>query len=636
MGCCKSTTSLEVSRLRKECDLLRQQLAAATSVPVAEDNVAVNRMLDHLWPYVAENTTRELTMQLEPSIRLALSKLPSPLNKCSVDLQRSTLGTRPLRFLAPHASWSSPTSFTVSLRLEWDSDSSVYLMFTGATLGIVNLRVVGNLIVELLLSVSGEARSLRSLLSGFRVFFPTPPDIQFDIDRGQLAIAVNLAMLKRMIFQAISDKWAEKMVFPNCQGLSWTSSLDILDIKRPSVEGILMLQITSINGLAEPGKYIIEMIFGSDVHCAGCELDASSASLHGVCRLPVLVRACAHQRLLVKLSRDWAGSHEQLGFLSLRAADLVGAARDGARVYTLESTDASIGTPAAKLSINISFDWRPVQAVQEEEAPPALLSVGIYSAMVPRVDGVFWVVLRLGSAGKTTRTSQKSPQHDGELQRKLQILQKYRIEASDLAEVLDDLGPEMLNHHGTWGKVEWLETVDFRLEPQRAGMPSLTIELWHKAPGKSETKTGAHQLVPGSGRRRSLAFEGSSARLQFRMQLAYFQKSSYVKTALSSTPEADPEAGISVAASAFASALDGGMVATDAVTTAVNEGLAAMEGAYNGLSAAAAAGFEGISSTWTYAMAQESQQEEPPQTSSEGTVSTTRKKSKKPAVLDRE
>ena len=33
---------------------------------------------------------------------------------------------------------------------------------------------------------------------------------------------------------------------------------------------------------------------------------------------------------------------------------------------------------------------------------------------------------------------------------------------------------------GTWGKVEWLETVDFRLEPQRAGMPSLTIELWHK------------------------------------------------------------------------------------------------------------------------------------------------------------
>ena len=45
-----------------------------------------------------------------------------------------------------------------------------------------------------------------------------------------------------------------------------------------------------------------------------------------------------------------------------------------------------------------------------------------------------------------------------------------------------------------------------------------------------------------------------------------------------STPEADPEAGISVAASAFASALDGGMVATDAVTTAVNEGLAAMEG----------------------------------------------------------
>lgn len=573
-------------------------------------------------------------MQLEPSIRMALSKLPSPLNKCSVDLQRSTLGTRPLRFLAPHASWSSPTSFTISLRLEWDSDSSVYLMFTGATLGIVNLRVVGNLIVELLLS-SGGSRSLRSLLSGFRVFFPTPPDIQFDVDRGQLATAVNFAMLKRMIFQAISEKWAEKMVFPNCQGLSWTSSLDILDVKRPSVEGILILQITSIKGLAEPGKYIIEMIFGSDVHSACCELDARSASLHHVCRLPVLVRACAHQRLLVKLSRDWAASYELLGFLSLRAADLVSAARDGARTYTLESTDPSIGAPASKQSINVSFDWWPVHSAQEEEAPPALLSVGIYSAMVPRVDGVFWVVLQLGSAGKTTRTSQKSPQNDAELQRKLQVLQKYRIEDSDLAEVLDEVGPEMLKQHaGTWGKVEWLESFDFRLDPRSAGMASLTVELWHKAPGKSETKTGVHQLVPGCGRRRSLAFEGSSARLQFRTQLAYFAKSSDVKSTLSSAPE-EPEAGISMA-SAFASAVDGGMVVSDAVTTAVNEGLAAMEGAYNGLSAAAGAGIEGISSTWTYAMAQESRRDEPPQTSSEGTVSTTRTKSKKRAVLDRE
>ena len=67
-------------------------------------------------------------------------------------------------------------------------------------------------------------------------------------------------MLKRMIFQAISDKWAEKKVFPNCQGLSWTSSLDILDIKRPSVEGILMLQITSINGLAEPGGCLQDLV----------------------------------------------------------------------------------------------------------------------------------------------------------------------------------------------------------------------------------------------------------------------------------------------------------------------------------------------------------------------------------------
>ena len=81
-------------------------------------------------------------------------------------------------------------------------------------------------------------------------------DIQFDIDRGQLAFAVNLAMLKQMIFEAISARWAEKLVFPNCQGLSLTNSLDILDVKRPRVEGCIVLKICSVDGLPEPGGHL--------------------------------------------------------------------------------------------------------------------------------------------------------------------------------------------------------------------------------------------------------------------------------------------------------------------------------------------------------------------------------------------
>ena len=46
-------------------------------------------------------------------------------------------------------------------------------MFTGATVGIVNLKVVGNLIVELLVISGGP---VQTLISGLRLFFPMPPD----------------------------------------------------------------------------------------------------------------------------------------------------------------------------------------------------------------------------------------------------------------------------------------------------------------------------------------------------------------------------------------------------------------------------------------------------------------------------
>ena len=67
-------------------------------------------------------------------------------------------------------------------------------------------------------------------------------------------MAVNLSMLKRLIYQAMSEKWAEKLVFPNCQGVSWTKCLDDLDVRRPRVEGILFLTVGKLEGLPEPGS----------------------------------------------------------------------------------------------------------------------------------------------------------------------------------------------------------------------------------------------------------------------------------------------------------------------------------------------------------------------------------------------
>eukprot|EP00435_Cladocopium_sp_Y103_P034524 s684_g8.t3 len=158
-----------------ECDSLRNQLVTSVrSKPFTEDTVLLNGILEHLWPHISQSVAKSLAGELEPSIRLALSKLPSPLNKCSVK-DNSHLGTKPLRILSPAAAWSSTSSFTISGRLEWDSNSSISLSFTGASLAIVNFFIMGDFTVELLL-VPGK--SAAEFVSAVRAFFPYPPDAQ--------------------------------------------------------------------------------------------------------------------------------------------------------------------------------------------------------------------------------------------------------------------------------------------------------------------------------------------------------------------------------------------------------------------------------------------------------------------------
>ena len=70
-----------------------------------------------------------------------------------------------------------------------------------------------------------------------------PKDIQFALERSQLALAANVVMLHRVLLKVMSQKTSEKLVFPNCQGLSLSPKMDLLDVKQPPVEGLLSLNI---------------------------------------------------------------------------------------------------------------------------------------------------------------------------------------------------------------------------------------------------------------------------------------------------------------------------------------------------------------------------------------------------------
>ncbi|CAJ1385700.1 unnamed protein product [Effrenium voratum] len=594
MGCCKSSPSLQAAKLQKECDSLRSQLAAfARSKPLTEDNLALNSILEHLWPHISSSTTKTLAQEMEPSIRLALSKLPSPFNKCCLDQRRSSLGSRAARLLAPRAAWCSPESFSVTARLEWDSDCAFYLTLTGASLGITNLLIVGDVVVELLIC---PGDSLYKLLSGIRIFFPSMPDIRFDIDRAQLAVAANLGMLKRMLLKAISEKLAQRLVFPNCQGMKFGVSggvgEDLLEVKKPAVLGLLKLAALQFHGL-EPGRYIIETVFGFDVNTTPYQHRLGHEPSPDLCCRHLMVRSPSHQQILVKILREGAAAREQLCFVNIRLADLVYRSKDGRWTTGLETDDPAFRD---RYSITLAMRWWPCcNPLMQQDQPPALVSVGICSALVQE-DGRFWVVARVDGSESPQRTGEKSAialEQDAS-ERQKSILQKYKVSESDMAKILDCY------------KVEWFETLEF---PVKRAPGSLVLELWQKVPGKPDKKLGAVALDAGEGTHRSAklsaADESSEIFLKFRVQQVRFESSPAAEVHLDTGApvlETEDPAWASVS-NAMTTAVDSSIAATGALAVVMDEGIAAVGGAYTGLSAVAQAGLEGFTSSFLTAPA---------------------------------
>lgn len=612
MGCCSSNASPELSRLQSECDLLRDQLVSAVrSKPFTEDTLALNGVLEHLWPHLSDSIAKSLAKDLEPSIKLALSKLPSPLNKCAVK-ETSHLGTKALKILAPQASWSSLSSFTVNARLEWDSDSSISLSFTGASLGIINFTIIGDFTLELLLL---PGKSATEFLSALRVFFPTPPDIQFALERSQLALAANVVMLHRVLLKVMSQKTSEKLVFPNCQGLSLSPKMDLLDVKQPPVEGLLSLNIQI--WLVAPGAVTVETVFGSTVYSSDFKAKNGSDAL----QLPkrcFAVHSILHQHIVVKLKKKAATSADKPSFFRIRIADLIYRTKDGPWLSAFQSDGDPDALQSTANALTLTTEWWPRSASSEGKDIPHVISVGIYSAHGHelRQGTLFWVVARLDKdILPAQRTIQKmaeipkSSQGSADAMRALlaekrAILEKYHVSNEDMAKILEERP-----------RVKWLQRLDFMLfhAATSTSPKSLTMELWQKAGGK-ETKigtvvvdvTGCDQQLQVGKMFKVDGVAGNELLLEFRLQRIHFSMKDLPELppetggaweeAEASDATFSPTAADAVHAAHTALAAVGGIAVTGARAVA-DEGLAAVGGAY----AAAQAGIEGLSSTWGFA-----------------------------------
>lgn len=464
---------------------------------------------------------------------------------------------------------------------------------------------MGDFTIELLL-VPGK--SAAEFVSAVRAFFPYPPDIQFDIERSQLALAANLATLHRMLLRVMSQKLSEKLVFPNCQGISFSSTVDLLDVRHPPAEGLLSLNIQI--RLNTPGAFSVETVFGSDVYSSDCKPKAGADDFQLPTRCFV-VRSSLHQQILVKLRKKAANGPEKPSFFRVRVADLIYRTREGAWSPAFQS-DGPEGLETAN-ALTLTTQWWPLCGPSESgKEAPELISVGICSAQVHEAcpGSLFWVVARLEDdllpvrrTGQKRAIANENQENWSRKAEKMAILEKYKMTKKDIAKILED--PP---------KVIWLQSLDFVLvslsKAPCASTKRVTLELWKKAPAKSDVKLGAIAVDTGgsAGRQfQKIAVDGGEVLLEFRVHRSFFIKNSADLPPDVGVQNVEPEshenilnAVNAVSAASNALAAVGGLGA-GALAVAMDEGIAAVGGAYSGLSAAAQAGIEGLSSTWAFA-----------------------------------
>eukprot|EP00928_Gymnodinium_smaydae_P017384 TRINITY_DN16644_c0_g10_i1.p1 TRINITY_DN16644_c0_g10~~TRINITY_DN16644_c0_g10_i1.p1 ORF type:complete len:656 (+),score=110.55 TRINITY_DN16644_c0_g10_i1:120-2087(+) len=558
MGCSNSNAaqSKQIERLTAECEALRKQVGASATLHqnsfAAGDATILNSIFEQFWPHISVVTAAALAEEIEPAVRLVLSSLPAPFNTCTIDRRRSHLGKKPVKFYDSNASWeeehsplmlSNSSNLMITTRLDWDGDASFFLVFTGATLGIKQIRVSGDFCMELVglpdASAWEETKGI-PLISGVRAFFANQPSIFFEVEREKLAYAVNTKVIEKKLQNTISDKLGRKLVFPNCQGIALSPRVDILDVRRPVAQGVIFVEVMDISGVPE-GQFTVETTYGPDVFGCSCTMKDGSATLSGDSRLTFLVWSAKYQRVLIKLFSEVPC--RCYGAMSISVADLLQRSFSSSDVVLTQADGLD-----EDAEINLRVVWHPIMGVpstmQNKTLGQGIVVVGIYSAThVPYVseDAVFWVEIscpqEMTAVGSRPlhKTSNKRPVECADrnveaalLARKIGILRHYAVSNADVADVLEvDASTLDSAKNGLAGarQIDWNEAFEYVVQ-QPADQARLSFTLWQRAPSEGDKMLGtiSDLAVVGdcNSGAHSLELGTTGIVLKVRMQLTLF------------------------------------------------------------------------------------------------------------------
>lgn len=542
----------ELEALRLENALLRDRLDS--------DPRWGNTLAEYVWSHVSVFALGLIMDHLEPQMK-------AEINGLHFDRESCHLGGKPVRWDDIRISRSTQevpegkiSNLVLKGTLAWDGDLSVRMRLHSVPFGIYNLSIKGEMVVELVGMLTRFP-----IFDGGRLFFLDPPELTLQFQG--VAEILNIGPLKAKMLRLITNAFCAVMVLPNRTGIRLHRDVDMFRITHPYPEGILWVTVWSAQELPAMDSHVMRESTSDpavEVRCGAVRV--TSATHRGTLsplfdlQVPLLIAIGDRQQVHIIVLNKHRSSESFMGSLRLSVAELV---TWGQERRTLELADSN-GIVGATGKVTMSSEWRPLERESQGEAKlkaiqqaSGLVFVGIYSArgLPGAEEGTrLWVTMQttqlLGSQEKleTSRTPQeRQVLFDAkQLQRKLELVEKYGIPLQDAAELL---GVDLKRNGGavdpmrrvtrggtaelelaasSQGSAEWDE--GFHMLVGRPAEASLRLDLWRQGPSGQEQSLGGLEVriadVAGSGTQdlpdHVLRLPGTAILLRVRLQVHLF------------------------------------------------------------------------------------------------------------------
>jgi len=340
----------------------------------------INVMMEHMWSYISEFTTKIIGDVIEPSIKSALGSYGGNFG---FDLAECHLGSTPARFQDLRVNRAQQITEGGALdnlvlrgTVEWEGDISIVTRLGALPMAIRGVKLTGTLVIECV-----GLMSRPPFVQGIRVFFVNPPSLDLEF-QGRGSSVLELRSIKRQVLEVLARQVSNKLVVPNRMGVQLDKDADYFRVLKPRPKGILMLSVTRAESLLamdhvsqKSDPYVIFRC-GAECHRSPTVHCSLNPTFNFQVRLPIA--SVRHQRVQIEFwDADYAKSDDFLGLLDLPVEDLLAATEhSGEAWFELASEDmVACGRGRALLAAV----WCPLllNAPAPQQSAPAPAAAGI-------------------------------------------------------------------------------------------------------------------------------------------------------------------------------------------------------------------------------------------------------------------